>query len=325
MREKIFNNTGGLFSRLTGKLELQPLTLSECRELLFAKKIVLPNEQLVEYYLALGGIPYYWNLILPNEPAGSFLQRCVFDKGAVLCNEFEALIEALFRESEAHIRVLTTLAQSRYGMARDELAKKAKLSLGGTLERSLKELCDSTFITSYVPFGYKEKGMYFRLTDEFTLFYLTWIKGIRATGISNRKEYWHKQRGTGRYYNWTGASFEIVCQQHVSKIVEALGISGIRTEVATWRTFGSREKQKIQIDLLIDRADNVITLVECKYSEHPVILTPAERKRYKEQQALFIAQTKTKKFVNSIIISIYGLQSKEEALFFKDITVEELI
>ena len=227
MNEHIFNNTDGLFGRLTGRLDLLPFTLSQCSEFSASRSLGLNSQQLLEYYLVLGGVPYYWTLIERDEPAAEFVQRSFFDKSPLLVNEFNLMLEALFRDSKAYGAIINALGKSRYGLSREELATVTKVSAGGTLERALNELCDCAFVTRYVPFNYAEKGMYFRLTDQFMLFNVVWLAKRDRTGVKSSVAYWHKQRSTGKYHNWIGSSFEVFCQKHIDAILLALGISGI--------------------------------------------------------------------------------------------------
>jgi AAA+ ATPase superfamily predicted ATPase len=326
MKEEIFNNTGGFFSRLTGRIELNPFSIQQCKELAVARKLKLNLQQLLEYYLVLGGVPYYWSLIEPMEPAAEFVQRLFFVRGALLKKEFSAMMEAIFRDSDAYLKILKALGRSRYGMSRDELAKLSKVSSGGTLERALKELCDCLFVNSYVPFGYQERGMYFRLYDEFLLFHLTWLERLESSGIRSFKDYWLKQQGSGQYNNWIGNSFEIFCQKHADDILNVLGISGIRSEVSTWRTVDKKATDKIQIDLVIDRADGVVTLVECKYSNKPIILPKRELENCLKRQSLFVEQTKTKKFINSILVcsNTFSKNLAAKDVFYRIINIEDL-
>ncbi len=72
---------------------------------------------------------------------------------------------------------------------------------------------------------------------------------------------------TPSYHNWHGLSFEVVGMNHILQIKKALGISGIETAEYTWRNTVSTPGA--QIDLVIDRSDNVISICEMKYTTAP--------------------------------------------------------
>ena len=71
--------------------------------------------------------------------------------------------------------------------------------------------------------------------------------------------------GTPGYYAWRGLAFEIVCLLHTSQLKKALGISGVDSMEYTWKS--DAVKNGAQIDLLIDRRDQVVNLCEMKYTQ----------------------------------------------------------
>lgn len=56
-----------------------------------------------------------------------------------------------------------------------------KLSDGGGLSATLKTLEVSDFIASYVKYGYPKREVYYRLTDFYSKFYLSFIDGKKTT------------------------------------------------------------------------------------------------------------------------------------------------
>ncbi|MBQ9009786.1 MAG: ATP-binding protein, partial [Clostridia bacterium] len=72
---------------------------------------------------------------------------------------------------------------------------------------------------------------------------------------------------TPAYYAWKGNAFETLCLNHVDQIKAAPEIRGVETEEYAWR--GRTSSPGVQIDLLIDRRDNVINLCEMKCTDQP--------------------------------------------------------
>ena len=58
MTDRIVNARGGLHNRLTRRIRLEPFTLAECERFAVAKGMVATRRQILEYYMAMGGIPY---------------------------------------------------------------------------------------------------------------------------------------------------------------------------------------------------------------------------------------------------------------------------
>ena len=57
MVKRIINNRGGLYGRLTRIMRLLPFKLCETEEFLRAHNIELDRKQILELYMAIGGIP----------------------------------------------------------------------------------------------------------------------------------------------------------------------------------------------------------------------------------------------------------------------------
>jgi len=80
-------------------------------------------------------------------------------------------------------------------------------------------------------------------------------------------DYWTMGVGEGAKNDWRGFAFERLCLEHVPQIKRALGISGVFTEVYSWKCSASPELRGAQIDLLLVRKDGIVNLCEMKYSK----------------------------------------------------------
>jgi AAA+ ATPase superfamily predicted ATPase len=63
MLEKIIKNRGGLHNRVTRQISLQPFSLKECEDYSKKHKLLIDRSQILDYYMILGGVPYYWKQI----------------------------------------------------------------------------------------------------------------------------------------------------------------------------------------------------------------------------------------------------------------------
>lgn len=85
MIEKIINNKGGLHNRITrAPIQLLPFTLYETREYLLSRGIRLDSYQLLELYMAMGGVPHYLKQIQKGESVQQAIDRLYFTRGAML-------------------------------------------------------------------------------------------------------------------------------------------------------------------------------------------------------------------------------------------------
>lgn len=115
--------------------------------------------------------------------------------------------------------------------------------------------------------------------------------------------------GTPAYYAWAGLSFELVCLLHTDEIKRTLGVSGVQTIVSAWRS--RYAEPAAQIDLLIDRRDDVINLCEMKYADGPYALTAADERSIRNKMSAFRSETGTRKAIHPALITLDGASHNE--------------
>ncbi|MBQ2098139.1 MAG: ATP-binding protein, partial [Bacteroidales bacterium] len=83
----VFRNHGGLHNRVTHRIHLQPFTLRECE--LYAKSLHLSisRYEILECYMVLGGIPFYWSLLERGMSVSQNIDNLFFNKNGKLRNE----------------------------------------------------------------------------------------------------------------------------------------------------------------------------------------------------------------------------------------------
>jgi uncharacterized protein len=304
MITNIINHKGGLHNRVTQKMHLMPFTLLQTEQYFTARNINLPRESIVQIYMALGGIPYYLKDIQRGETAVQIINNLCFGKQAALYGEFDNLYKALFKNYKKHIEIIKALAKKWKGLTRQEIMDYTSMNSGGGLSFILQELEDSHFIQSYIPFGKKQRETLYRLTDEYSLFYLHFIAPNK-----DQPDYWMKKFNTQEVKIWSGFAFESLCIKHIEGIKQALGISGIYTQQASFIKRKDETGAGCQIDLLIDRADNAINICDMKYYGGLYTLTEAELKNLRQKKNIFQETTKTKKQLFITLITTQGLNS----------------
>ena len=307
MINKVINNKGGLHNRVTRLISLQPFTLAETRAYFKSRKIKLGAYQIIQLYMVMGGVPFYLNQVRPGLSAAQNIDEICFKKDGLLKNEFNNLYPALFEKAANHIAIIRALATKWKGLTRKEIVNISKLTDGGTLTNYLNELEHSGFIGIYQPFGKSKKDRLYRLTDEYSLFYLKFIENQR-----NRS--WAKLSQSQKLKSWQGYAFEGVCLKHVEQIKIALGISGISTEESSFLFHGNDAYKGFQIDLLINRQDNTINLCEMKFCESEFKADKNFVKEVREKIARFKEQTKTRKTVFFTLITTFGTQQNQNSL-----------
>ncbi|MCB0579677.1 MAG: AAA family ATPase [Phaeodactylibacter sp.] len=310
MIEKVVNNRGGLHNRITKRIFLEPFNLAETESYLNSRNIHFNRYQIVELYMALGGIPHYLKEVKAGKSAVQNIDTICFSKEGLLRDEFSRLYPALFANAEKHIAIIRALATSRQGLTRQKTLQLSDLPEGGNTTKVLQELEQSGFISSYFPFGKKKKGKLYRLTDEYSLFYLQFMEDKSHEGSQT----WHHLSQTQAYKTWSGYAFENICLKHIPQVKKALGIAGVYSKSSSFVKKGTEEEKGIQIDLLIDRNDKVINLVEIKYYNAELSLSAEYAQALREKIRIFQEATNTRKHIMLTLITAFGLKANKHSL-----------
>lgn len=263
--KKLLKDKGGLRGRLTNRIKLVPFSLGECE--LYAKcaNLVLERTDVLELYMILGGIPYYWSLLKKGLSVAQNVDQLFFSDTATLRDEFEALYSVLFKRPENYLKVIECMSTGkRSGITRDDILRESKISDGGTFSIILEELEECGFIRRFASADTAETKALYQLIDNYTLFYYLCIKN---NSFSDER-YWSNTINSAAYNVWKGLAFERVCLQHISQIKAALGISGVQTNVCSWFARGSANRHGAQIDLILQRADGLTDICEMKHASN---------------------------------------------------------
>ena len=308
--KKLIKNYGGLHNRLTKRIVLTPFTLHECELYANARELGMTRQQLLETYMVLGGIPYYWSLLQRQLSWAQSIDALFFAPEAELQDEFEALYASLFRNPMKHIEIVKILGTKKVGMTRGEIADALGEDHGGTLSGILDDLEQCGFIRAYQSIGKSRKDTMYQLIDTYTLFYYKFIQANRQRD----EHFWSRSLTTPMYNAWSGLAFERVCMQHVQQIKRALSIAGVGSNAYSW-TYRAQEPNEmgVQIDMLLDRDDQVIDLCEMKFSHEQYTISKQYDDVLRHKVATFMEKTGTRKAVRVMIVTTLGLANNQYA------------
>jgi hypothetical protein len=313
MIKKIVRARGGLHNRLTRTIRLLPFTLPEVRQYYEDRKLRFTDREIIELFMCLGGIPHYLDHIDRGRSVAQHIDRLCFRPSGALEDEFDRVFASLFNADKKYVDVVRALAGRRGGLSRNDLLTAAKLASGGGATTVLDSLEQGGFTTSSVPWDRSVRDKIHRLTDEFSLFHLSWMTDRAPTS-------WQQIQGTPRWNAWAGLAFESVCHKHVHALEGALGISGVRTVASPW------VHPEAQIDLLIDRADGVISVCEMKFTTEPFTITKRYADALRAKLAVFRRETGTRKALHLVFVTSYGLTNNLHArdLVDRSVTMDRL-
>lgn len=313
MIKKIIQNKKGLYGRLSDQICLQPFKLHEAELYLHSRHIQLDRKQLVELYMVIGGVAKYLTFIKPGMSASQSIDQVCFTTQGPLYSEFDELYSSLFGKADIHIKIVEILAKKRNGITRDALIKLLGKKSGGQLSKILEELEKSGITWMVNKFNAKIKDSLIRLVDEYSYFYLNWIEPVKREILHGTDtHYWQKIQASITWKSWSGFAFETVCLKHIDKIKSSLGLGAVKTIHSQWSYYPEDNTEDgVQIDLLLDRADNCINLFEIKFTNEEFVITKEYAAKLAKKKAIFQTKTKTRKTVFMTMITPYGVKKNQ--------------
>jgi AAA+ ATPase superfamily predicted ATPase len=327
MIRKIVQHKGGLHGRLTATIHLKPFDLSETEQFLKSQDVILDRRQIIELYMAIGGIPKYLTYVERGFSSVQIVNKICF-KGP-LVDEFDELYSSLFEKHDRYIEVVRALAKRNQGLTKTEIAQATDMTPGGGMNVILEDLEQSGFIMLIPDLGKTKKNLRYRLLDEYSLFYIRWIEKAKSLNIGGiDPNFWLNMEGSPESRAWAGYTFEGICMKHLSAIKETLGISGVLTHTSGWlyKPVRKSSEKGAQMDLVIDRADNCVNLCEVKFSNDTFVINKNYEQELRQRKSIFIDKIGTRKTVFLTFITLYGI-SKEAGYFGivdKEITMDDL-
>jgi len=309
MVDKLLGDKGGLHNRVTRRILLYPFNLYETEQYLCSTGFDWDRQQIMQCYMALGGTPYYLQMLDKDYSIMQNIDRLFFTMEGELRSEYDFLYRSLFNDAKLYTRVVELLASKLKGLTRKEIVSGLKVPDNQALTKVLENLCRCDFLRMYHPYGGKKKGALYQLSDMYSLFYLRFVGGNHVP----TPHAWTLMRDQKRE-SWYGYAFEQVCLHHIEQIKRRLGISGIESDVSAWSYVPkNNDETGGQIDLVIQRADRVINLCEMKYSSVPFVIKTSYMEEMRVRRELFRSKTKTSYTLSLTMVSPYGVQGNKYA------------
>ena len=326
MLDKLIGDKGGLYGRVTHTVYLAPFTLGETEAYLKANGIRWNRYQMLEAYMIMGGVPFYLEMLKPKLTFDQNMDNLFFAPQAPLRMEYDFLFRSLFNDAQLYRQVVETLAKRASGMSRRQIKDALGLGDGGMLTVVLENLVRCDFLRKYTAFGKIERDAMYQLTDLFCLFHLRFV----ANNNGQDHHFWSNMRENPSRMTWRGYAFEQVCLQHIPQIKEAIGIKAVLSNVCSWSclTFtdnDGNEWKGTQIDLLIDRRDEVINVCEMKFANDTYIIDKDYEVSLRRRLTTFRHLTRTRKALHLTMITTYGIsQNSHSGDVQAEVTMDDL-
>ena len=304
MNKKILMDLGGLYNRHTLSLRLYPLSLADTKEYFMAKGGSYTDKDILDLYMALGGVSGFLKLVDPILPVHKNIQALLFGHDAPLKSRFEDDFSELFDDPEAYREIVSLLALAKGGLSRSKLSEKITHTLpGGRLSKRLKDLCLDGFLEKDRSWA-RKRGAFYRVVDQYSLFYLTWLNGIAHRLFP--RNYWNDQRKSPRYATWVQNAFEAICAKELHGFADALKIKDAMY-YGSWR---SEERDNF---FVIDCFGSSTILCAIRYAESPYVIDKKEATYLKKVAEEFKQATKSEKKIDLAMITPHGVKKNKHS------------
>ena len=272
--EKNIISSTGFLGRISLKITLEELHLSECNELLNHIGFTRSTYEKFELLSVTGGIPHYMELINPKYSAMENIKQLCFEKDGILTDEFRFIFHDLFgRRGDIYQDIVECLSQGPADYA--DLACSLKYTSSGALSQYLQELIISGFISRDYTWSLKtgkesSRLSKFRLSDNYVRFYLKYINP-ELNQIKKGQFSSISLMSKANYNTIMGLQFENLVLNNRLSVIHALGLKS--EEVLSDNPFFQNKttKQKgCQIDYLIQTRHNTLFACEIKFHKKAI-------------------------------------------------------
>ncbi len=312
----IINNivkSKSLYNRSQYEIGLREFNLLEAQQLLAKRS----QREVMDAYLCVGGVPEYLKRI--NSTASVIQELCEnsFVQDSYFFTEYERLYTSSLHENKHYRDIIEFLSKHKHA-TRTEINKHLKLSSGGYLSSVLSELEQCNFIVKQTPYnlGSDSNLARYSINDNYLHFYYKFIKP-NSKEISTGKYNVEPMRALGleSFTKWLGFAFERMIRKYDYIIAKILGFSGIDYRSGSFfNRATSKESPGYQLDLVFDRADNVYTICEIKYSK-----TTISSKVIRElEQKLELFPNPKQNTIQRVLITTCGADKQLQAAAYFD-------
>ncbi len=272
-----------LHNRKTLEIKLPPLVAFESQEFF---KGLRSSHEVARFLMVFGGIPKYLEQVDPTRSLADNLDRLCFQKHGFFLNEFDTIFKEQFKVTRSYERIVRSLAQQ--SGSKEDLSRRTGIRSGGGLTGYLNTLEQAEFVKTFVPvpiLGKRRKTRRIVLWDEWLRFYFTWMEPNLQVIEMNTEPGLLGRLAGGGLDSYFGLAFERLCMKNLPRLFQHLGIDFHQV-----RGFGPFFRQParsgasragFQIDILVHRTGDVLTLIECKLSARTVGASVIEEVRKK--------------------------------------------
>lgn len=259
----------GYYGRISLKLRLKELSLSDCNRFWDGRGGQVADYEKFKILSVTGGIPKYLEEIRVDQSADENIRRLCFSRHGQLYNDYEYIFLSLLeRDTPYYQDIIKILSQN--SLERVSILEKINLSDTGLLSNYLEELTISGFLSRDFTWHLKSEKLSklskYRLSDNYLRFYIKYIQP-NAPRIEKDRFEQHSITALPGWATIMGLQIENLVLNNMNQINSLIGI--YPDEIINEGPFFQRktERQKgCQIDYLVQTKFGVLYLCEIKFS-----------------------------------------------------------
>lgn len=266
-------NSKGFMGRISLKLHLKELSISECNEFLTLLGFHAAPYEKFKILSVTGGIPRYIEEMQPMLGAEENIKRLCFKSSGVLYNEFNEIFSDLFsKRSSIYQKIVELLINGHLEF--NEICNELGMAKSGLVSEYLNELIKAGFIRRDFTWNIKNGKIsnlsHYRLSDNYIRFYLKYIEKNREK-IENDH---FINRSLSNLPGWTsilGLQFENLVLNNREFIWQKLNLN--TEDIISDNPFFQKKTVKAQgcqIDYLIQTRFNTLFACEIKFLKQEV-------------------------------------------------------
>ncbi len=267
--EKNILSSTGFFGRVSLRMLLKELPLSDCNFFWNLKSHRISAYEKFTILSITGGIPRYLEELREDLSTEQNIIKLCFDPEGLLFLEFDQIFHDLFqKKGPFYKQILQILINHHLSMS--ELAVTLNRSKGGDLSEALDDLTQAGFLARDYTWDLKKEKMShtnrYRVCDNYMRFYLKYIEPnkeqIKLSQVRSLPKGWSSILGL-QFENLVASnSAELFPMLHIPS--EEILLAGPYLQSKTAR------RKSCQIDYLIQTRFHALYLCEVKFSLKPI-------------------------------------------------------
>lgn len=261
MEKGVLSNKSALYGRKTGHIKLAPLPFCSLSEFFPANKI----EKNIEFYSALGGVPFYLEKFSDKKSTFENIKDQIFDKSGRLYEEVDFLLKEEMREPDIYKSILTAIASGKTRVV--PIADRTGLK-ASDMDKYLKVLIRLGFVKKETPVtSIKSKKSIYSIDDNFFslsfLFSEPYKSGLELGETSAAEE-----KLKNDFNAYIGRKFEKLIREELLVRSKIIQVQKIGRWWGHYREDVTNERKEIEIDIVaLNDETSEILFGECKWKD----------------------------------------------------------